>query len=82
MQGCDDPWADLSHDAFIELMTATEQTLRQELREDVALLGGGDEAGARQYEDYLQAEEERLKVLINECNENCNTMVSITTTPH
>ena len=38
MRGCDDPWAHLSHDAFIELMTATEQTLMQELQEDVATL--------------------------------------------
>ena len=36
-----DPWAGLSHDAYIEVMTSMEQTLLHEMRSDVALLGAG-----------------------------------------
>ena len=63
----DGPWSHLSHDAFIEIMTATEQTLLQELRDDLAALGGGngDDEAAQQYEEYLQ-EEERLLALLEE----------------
>ena len=64
--GGDDPWAHLSHDAYIELMTATEQTLLQELRADVAVLADDDEVAAAQYEEYLRSEDERMQALLEE----------------
>ena len=64
------PWADLSHDAFIDIMMATEQTLLQEMRDDLASLddigGGDDEAAARHYEEYLRGEEERIQALLEQ----------------
>ena len=36
-----DPYAGLSHDAYIELMTSMEATLLHEMHRDVAMLGVG-----------------------------------------
>lgn len=66
----DSPWAHLSHDTFIDIMTATEQTLLQEMRDDLASIGdvgGGDnEEAARHYEEYMQGEEERIQALLEQ----------------
>tara|TARA_B110001452_G_scaffold70553_1_gene56971 strand:+ start:584 stop:1333 length:750 start_codon:yes stop_codon:yes gene_type:complete len=66
----DSPWAHLSQDAFIDIMTATEQTLLQEMRDDLASIddigGGDDEEAARHYEEYLRGEEERIQALLEQ----------------
>ena len=45
----------LGHDAYLELMTSTEEALLRELEVDLAYLGGDDQTG--EYEAYMAHQE-------------------------
>jgi hypothetical protein len=69
----------LGDDGYAELMSATEEALLQELQQDISLLGdGGLAATQEEYEQFLAAEEEQLRLACEEARmlESASSMSS------